>query len=281
MQKIRPVQDEIRGLPATDGAGVKLVRVLGPRTIKSFDPFLMMDAFDSTDSEDYIRGFPWHPHRGIETITYLISGIIAHGDSLGNSGTITGGDCQWMTAGSGIIHQEMPQQAERMWGVQIWLNLSAADKMCPPAYGDITSAKVPVIEKEGAIVRIIGGNYRGTPGAFQGRYLKPLFLDVELQKDKTWTLDTSEKDTVYIYIFSGSIITAEKHSYAEKSALLFGKGEILSLTAGERGLRCIVLAAPPLGEPVAWGGPIVMNSQAELDQAFRELDEGTFIRKQQ
>ena len=174
MNEIRSIRRIVTGKPATDGAGVKLVRVIGYNDTQDFDPFLMLDAFDSTNPEDYVKGFPWHPHRGIETITYLIRGDIAHGDSLGNKGRILDGECQWMTAGSGILHQEMPQPSERMLGTQLWLNLPAKDKMTEPKYNDIVGENVPTVAEEGLNIRIVSGNYKGTDGAFRGEYADAL-----------------------------------------------------------------------------------------------------------
>ena len=184
MTDLRQIRRIVTGKKTIDGAGVHLVRVLGYRDTQDFDPFLMLDAFDSDNPEDYIKGFPWHPHRGIETVTYLIQGDIEHGDSLGNSGSILDGDCQWMTAGSGIIHQEMPKASSRMYGAQLWLNLPAADKMAPPAYGDIQRDQVPVVKGDGHTVRIVAGDYQGKAGAFQGRYIQTTYLDIEMEPNQ-------------------------------------------------------------------------------------------------
>lgn len=285
MGKLRVVKRIVTGMPTVDGAGVKLVRVLGHRDTEDFDPFLMLDAFDSTDPEDYIKGFPWHPHRGIETVTYLIEGHIEHGDSLGNSGAIYDGDCQWMTAGSGIIHQEMPQAAERMLGAQLWLNLPAKDKMTDPAYGDIRSADVPVIEEGGNTIRVIAGDYQGTKGAFTGKYVQATYLDVELAPGGEWSFMSEPDHTLFIYIFSGQAVFDPKEDAAnpndlidEKQAVLFGEGDEFWVKAGKEGIRFILLCAKPLREPIAWGGPIVMNTRAELQVAFNELRNDTFIK---
>ena len=280
MQEYRSISRVVKGMETTDGAGVRLVRVFGSRDVADFDPFLMMDAFDNSQPEQYIKGFPWHPHRGIETITYLIEGNVEHGDSLGNKGNIFNGDCQWMTAGSGIIHQEMPQPPGRMIGVQIWLNMPAKDKMAPPAYGDILSANVPVISDQGCEVRLISGTHLGRSGAFTGRYIKPLYMDVKVPARSTWELVTAEDQTLYTYTFfgSGSFDPESGQVYGNKVALLFSPGKKLRVSAGNEELRFIVLSAPPLHEPIAWGGPIVMNTQAELDLAFRELESGSFIK---
>ena len=267
----------VRGSDAVDGAGVKLVRVLGHGTVTDFDPFLMLDAFDSRDPKDYVKGFPWHPHRGIETVTYLIQGRIEHGDSLGNSGVIGNGDCQWMTAGSGIIHQEMPKEAERMLGLQLWLNLPARDKMTEPKYRDITSSMVPKVEEPDAAVSVISGTFRGVEGAIQGDYVKTLMLDADMKPHGSLKVEVPQSDTLFFYVVRGSG-SMDGSEITAKSANLTSEGEVLNLTAGSDGLRTIIFSGARLKEPVAWGGPIVMNTREELDKAFSELRDGSFIR---
>lgn len=280
MNEIRSIRRIVTGKPATDGAGVKLVRVIGYNDTQDFDPFLMLDAFDSTNPEDYVKGFPWHPHRGIETITYLIRGDIAHGDSLGNKGRILDGECQWMTAGSGILHQEMPQASERMLGTQLWLNLPAKDKMTEPKYNDIVRENVPTVAEEGLNIRIISGNYKGTDGAFRGEYADALYLDAEMAPGAEWLLETDPEATLFIYIVQGAgFFGPSGEGVAEKHAVLFEKGNAFRAKASEAGARIFLMAAKPLGESIAWGGPIVMNTREELDLAFRELQEGTFIKR--
>ena len=275
----RTVEQVIAGTATQDGAGVKLVRVLGHGTTETFDPFLMLDAFDSKDPSDYLKGFPWHPHRGIETVTYLIQGDIEHGDSLGNKGSILDGCCQWMTAGSGILHQEMPQASPRMLGLQLWLNLPARDKMCDPAYRDIRDEDVPVVTDGGASVRVIAGSYKQTRGAAQGDYVKMRMLDIDLEPGAGFELETPQDETLFVYLVAGSgSFGAEKEAVGEKHAVLFSKGDGVTITAGTKGLRFILCQAKALDEPIAWGGPIVMNTRAELQQAFDELDKGTFIK---
>jgi len=280
MVQLRPVRKIVTGHRTVDGAGVNLVRVIGYRDTQDFDPFLMLDAFDSTNPADYIKGFPWHPHRGIETVTYLVQGDIEHGDSLGNQGSIRDGDCQWMTAGSGIIHQEMPQASERMLGAQLWLNLPAKDKMTKPQYGDIQKADVPVIEEDGSFIRVIAGEYHGHPGAFQGRYVKATYFDVEVAAGHEWIYDNDPEHTLFIYIMQGAghFDPASTDAIDEKHAVLFGVGNRFRVAAGERGIRFLLMSGPRLNEPIAWGGPIVMNTREELDLAFQELDKGTFIK---
>lgn len=278
----------IRGQNAIDGAGVHLRRVLGPRNIEDFNPFLMLDSFDSEDPKDYVKGFPWHPHRGIETITYLIKGKVEHGDSLGNKGTIHDLECQWMTAGSGIIHQEMPKESERMLGCQLWVNLPAKDKMTIPAYGDITQDKVTLVEEDNAVVRILAGTYKGKSGVFEGNYVKVKYLDIDLDPNSTWTFDETPNDqTLFIYLLEGNLAFDNNLSEFENKscAVLFTSTDKDSNTydsvevrSGSHGARFVLLAAKPLKEPVAWGGPIVMNTNEELELAFKELNDGTFIK---
>ncbi len=280
MSRIRKIGKIVTGRAAVDGAGVKLVRVLGHRDVEDFDPFLLLDAFDSRDPEDYVKGFPWHPHRGIETVTYLVSGIIEHGDSLGNKGEILDGDCQWMTAGSGIIHQEMPKPAERMLGVQLWLNLPAKDKMVDPQYGDIKSENVPIVREEGARIRAIAGSYKELAGAFEGRYVKASYFDVEVDAGKEWSYNSEDGSTLFIYILLGSgVFDPERSEVIEnKRAVLFDEGELFWVKAGTEGIRFLLLSGKPLKEPVAWGGPIVMNTNEELELAFRELSDNSFVK---
>jgi len=281
MEDLRRVLKIITGKPTVDGAGVHLVRVIGYHDTKDFDPFLMLDAFDSTYPDDYTKGFPWHPHRGIETITYLVQGHIEHGDSLGNHGNITDGDCQWMTAGSGIIHQEMPQSSDRMLGVQLWLNLPAKDKMTAPKYGDIRKEDIPVIRENGSTIRIIAGDYKGTKGAFEGNYVKATYLDVEIVPGNEWSCPCDQDATLFVYILSGegSFDPSGIEIISEKHAVLLDGGNLFRVKAGPQGIRLILLSAQPLREPIAWGGPIVMNTKEELDLAFRELDADSFIKK--
>lgn len=279
MDTIRKIKKITKGEPGIDGAGVRLVRVFGYEDTKDYDPFLMLDAFDSENSEDYVKGFPWHPHRGIETVTYLIEGEIEHGDSLGNKGTIKDGDCQWMTAGSGIIHQEMPKPSNRMLGAQLWLNLPKAAKMTAPKYGDIKKEEIPVILEDSKTIRIIAGSYLGTPGAFEGSHVKAVYLDVELEAFSTWTYETDSEATLFLYIVrgAGSFAPEEGENVAEKQAVLFEQGKKLYVSAGGRGIRFLLFTARPLKEPIAWGGPIVMNTREELELAFQELEDNTFI----
>ncbi len=277
---IREIKRIVRGQSQVDGAGVKLVRVVGYSDVKDFDPFLMLDAFDSINPEDYIKGFPWHPHRGIETVTYLIHGDIEHGDSLGNKGNILDGCCQWMTAGSGILHQEMPQPSERMLGVQLWLNLPRKDKMTKPQYRDIRNELVPEIIEENYTVRVIAGNYQGSQAVVQGDYVNMQFLDVNLKAGKLWRLETDKDATLFVYIVEGEGCFDESDSkiVQSKNVVLFNSGEEFLVKASDNGIRFFLFSGRPLQEPIAWGGPIVMNTQEELQKAFQELDNGTFVK---
>lgn len=275
--KERKIRKSVRGNPAVDGAGVHLVRVLGGATVADFDPFLMLDSFDSENPEDYTAGFPFHPHRGIETITYLISGEIDHMDSLGNAGRIGPGQAQWMTAGSGIMHQEMPQPSERMLGLQLWLNLPASEKMADPQYFDITGDMIGEKESRDAVVRVISGEYEGVRGAVP-RHLPATIYDVMVKPERSITIKTKPDENVSIFLIQGDAILEDKR-VAEKTALNFGEGESITVEAPSDGAaRFIFLSAKPLKEPVAWGGPIVMNTREELEAAFDELEAGSFIR---
>jgi redox-sensitive bicupin YhaK (pirin superfamily) len=275
----REVVDTVTGTPAIDGAGVHLVRVLGHDTVYRFDPFLMLDAFDSTNPADYIKGFPLHPHRGIETFTYLMKGRIDHQDSLGNKGTIQGGEAQWMTGGSGIMHQEMPQASEHLLGLQFWINLPAKEKMTAPKYFDITADKVKEFDEGGSKVRVVAGKYKNHQGV-QGHHLPATVLDVTVEKNKDFSMKSNPDKTLFVYIVEGSgIFGAQEQMVPRKTAVLFDhKGDEFYVQAGREGIRFILATAPPLREPVAWGGPIVMNTRNELMKAFDELDDGTFIK---
>ncbi len=276
--KHREIEKTVRGQRAVDGAGVSLVRVLGNRDVYDFDPFLMLDSFDSTNPADYTAGFPWHPHRGIETITYLISGKIEHMDSLGNKGTIESGESQWMTAGSGILHQEMPIASERMLGLQLWLNLPRSEKMTKPAYLGITQDMIPVIESGKATVRVLSGEFGGAVGVLP-RHIQASILDVSLPKGQRIVLPTKPEETVFAFSILGEAVI-NAHLIAEKTAVLFGAGDSVLIEATpDRDLRFLLFSGKALHEPIAWGGPIVMNTREELDLAFDELRRGTFIKR--
>jgi redox-sensitive bicupin YhaK (pirin superfamily) len=280
--KQRGVQRIIRGRKAVDGAGVRLVRVIGHDDVKELDPFLLLDAFDSTDPEDYVKGFPWHPHRGIETVTFLAEGRIEHGDSLGNKGEILGGSCQWMRAGSGIIHQEMPKAAPRMLGLQLWINLPASLKMSAPEYRDIRADAIPVSRGDGFEARVIAGEFGGARGARAGSHVDATMLDVSVEAGASMAIPAAIGHTAFAYMLSGSAAfgpvdaetTVERHA-----AALFSDGDVVSVRAlPDAAARFVFFCGKPIKESVAWGGPIVMNTDEELDAAFRELDEGSFIK---
>lgn len=274
--KKREIVKTVRGQRATDGAGVRLVRVLGNRDVEDFDPFLMLDSFDSTDPADYTAGFPMHPHRGIETITYLISGKIDHEDNLGNKGTINAGESQWMTAGSGILHQEMPRISDRMLGFQLWLNLPRGEKMTDPAYLSITREMIPVIKKDKAAIHVLSGRFEETAGVTPG-HIPATIYDVELSNGEI-EIPTKPDEKVFIFLMEGDAVI-DGQLILSKTAVLFGEGDsIIVSTKPKSDLRFIFFSGKPLSEPIAWGGPIVMNTRDELECAFDELQRGTFIK---
>jgi len=281
MNTIRRIKRIVTGERAIDGAGVKLTRIVGHNDVADFDPFLLLDGFGSDNPEDYIKGFPWHPHRGIETVTYMMSGKVAHGDSIGNAGTISDGDCQWMTAGGGIIHQEMPQESAYLSGVQLWINLLATQKMVAPKYRDITSEMIPeVIDENGATVKIISGQYNDQRGAMEADYVQATYLDISLEPNREWTIKLPPSDTAFVYIIEGKgqFSSDENKIIGARHAVLFDDGDLLWAKTTETPVRFLLLSAPPLKEPIAWGGPIVMNTKEELDLAFKELNEGNFLK---
>jgi quercetin 2,3-dioxygenase len=282
MSDFRTVHKVFSGRPTEEGAGVLLHRVFGHSELPQFDPFLMMDDFGSADPDDYMAGFPWHPHRGIETVTYMLHGSVAHGDSLGNSGVIRDGQIQWMTAGGGIIHQEMPErQADYLRGLQLWVNLPAREKMRTPRYQDIAAEAIPVVRtKAGAEVRVIAGRYGSAQGPVKDLIIDPGYLDVRVPAGKRFEHEVPAAHTAFAYVTEGGgDFGGAKGTLTGGHLGLFEHGPAVSATAGKDGLRFVLVHGRPLGEPIAWGGPIVMNTQAELDQAFREYRDGTFIKK--
>ncbi len=300
---IRPVKRTVEAQPHIEGAGVRLRRAFGFGDTEETDPFLLFDDFRGDQPTDYMAGFPWHPHRGIETITYVLAGTVNHGDSLGNQGALGAGDIQWMTAGSGILHQEMPQgdDAGRMHGFQLWANLPAAEKMTNPRYQDVAGADIPeVTDDDGTTVRIICGDFWGQRGLVDGIAADPRYLDVYVPPGKRKTLPVEMDRHGFAYIFNGagsfrdasdpqSVATeVMEESQPEATAvdvtgnrnlILFDSGDEITVQAGEEGIRFLLVSGKPIEEPIAWRGPIVMNSQNELQAAFRELQQGTFIRK--
>ena len=297
----RPIVETTKAQPAMEGAGVHLHRVFGFGDTTQTDPFLMMDDFRNDVPAHYERGFPWHPHRGIETITYVLEGEVAHGDSLGNNGVLGAGSVQWMTAGSGILHQEMPKgnAAGQMHGFQLWANLPSALKMTDPRYQDIAGNDVPqIIDDDGTVVKIITGNFWGKAGPVDGIAADPLFLDVSIPPNgrKTLPVDTRANAFAYVFAGQGSFVDAstpvgvrvEKEVAGEelnirdmtgnRTLVRFGNGDDVTIQAGPDGVRFLLIAGRPLQEPVAWHGPIVMNTRAELQQAMRDLQNGNFIK---
>ena len=269
--------------PTREGAGVHLRRAFGSGQEALFDPFLMLDDFRNDDPAKYRAGFPWHPHRGIETITYVIEGEVDHGDSLGNKGTIGAGDVQWMTAGSGIIHQEMPRgdHAGRMGGFQLWANLPAARKMIDPRYLGVESAQIPTVRSGGATVQVICGTFGGSTGPVRDVAIDPEYFDVTLEADALWEHDARPGHAVFTYLFAGSARYGELGEdipAGSGTIVLLGDGDSVSVTPGSAGARFLFVSGRPLHEPIAWGGPIVMNTPAELDTAWRELQAGTFVK---
>jgi redox-sensitive bicupin YhaK (pirin superfamily) len=298
---IRPVKKILKAQPTIEGAGVNLRRAIGFGDPSEVDPFLLLDDFRNDKPEDYRAGFPWHPHRGIETITYVLAGSVEHGDSMGNKGVITSGDIQWMTAGSGIIHQEMPKgdTKGRMHGFQLWANLPSALKMTTPRYQGIESKDIPEItDDDGTHVRLVCGDYWGKKGPVDGIAANPVYIDVSVPPGKSKSLPIDTRNNAFAYVFAGSgkfcnaseplSVPTESVGWLDtnppteadnRSLILFDSGDEVTVQAGEEGIRFLLISGRPFREPVAWYGPIVMNTQAELRKAFEELQNGTFIKK--
>jgi len=279
---VRPVQRLSQAKPTLEGAGVHLRRAFGFGNTNDFDPFLLLDDFRSDVPEEYLAGFPWHPHRGIETITYVLAGSVEHGDSMGNHGSIGAGDVQWMTAGRGIIHQEMPKgDAEgHMHGFQLWANLPAALKMTAPRYQDIRAADIPsVTEDDGTTARVICGEFWGVRGPVDGIAADPVYLDIAVPPGKRRRLPVETARHVFAYVFAGDGKFANASPAANGSLVLFDTGDAVEVEAGAGGIRFLLVSGEPLGEPVAWRGPIVMNTQEQLREAFEELERGTFLQR--
>jgi hypothetical protein len=298
---IRPVKRIVTSKPTIEGAGVHLRRAFGFGDTTEFDPFLLLDDFRNDRPDEYRAGFPWHPHRGIETITYVLAGNVEHGDSLGNRGNLGAGDVQWMTAGRGILHQEMPQgdTQGRMHGFQLWANLPSSLKMTAPRYQDIKAAEIPEIaDDDGTIVRIVCGDFWGRRGPVEGVAADPRYLDVSVPAGKRKTLPVELERHAFAYVFEGSgsfrsasqpfgVLTEKndgendilvREQTGNRSLVLFDSGDEVTVQAGEEGIRFLLVSGKPIEEPVAWYGPIVMNTQAELQQAFAELRSGSFIK---
>jgi redox-sensitive bicupin YhaK (pirin superfamily) len=295
---IRPIKRIIEAQPTVEGAGVRLRRAFGFGDTTEFDPFLLLDDFRNDDPSAYRAGFPWHPHRGIETITYVLAGAVNHGDSLGNSGALGAGDVQWMTAGRGILHQEMPKgdEAGRMHGFQLWANLPSSLKMTTPRYQDVAAVDIPEItDDDGTSVRVVCGTFWGKTGPVDGIAAEPRYLDVWVPAGKRRALPVTTSRHAFAYIFEGSgtfrdasdpraVKTdqdgTESYSFTgNRSLVLFDNGDEVVVQAGPEGIRFLLVSGKPLREPVAWHGPIVMNTNAELRQAYEELQSGTFIQE--
>ncbi len=277
MPSVRQLQQIIRAQKTSDGAGVSLYRSIGSSQGR-VDPFLMLDEFSTENPDDYIAGFPAHPHRGFETVTYMIEGHMLHEDHLGNKGHLRSGDVQWMTAGRGIIHSEMPQQEKgAMRGFQLWINLPAAEKMKPAGYRDILSEDIPVVQsRDGLWVKVIAGDYKGKMGPIQGVSTQPLFIDVRLSENKVFEYDLPGEHTAMVYIFEGELATSASLSQVLplKHVAVFGEGERLHLQASTQGARFLLLAAKPLKEPIVQYGPFVMNTHEEIEQAISDYQSG-------
>ena len=282
MQATRKISMILKGQPTMEGAGVHLHRVFGYSQSPRLDPFLMLDDFRSDTPAHYLKGFPWHPHRGIETITYVTRGDVEHGDSLGNTGVISSGDIQWMTAGSGIIHQEMPKgdASGAMHGFQLWANLPAAQKMMAPRYRGITADQIPAVELDnGVTVNVIAGSIGGARGPMDDIIIDPEYFDCTVPAGQTFIHRTDPSYTAFIYVIEGQG-TTDGQTLDNGTLVLFDAGQQLAVSAAGDPLRFLLLTGRPLNEPVAWQGPIVMNTQAELETAFREYRNGTFIKTQ-
>ncbi len=299
---IRPIRRISQAQPTIEGAGVRLRRAFGFGKTSDFDPFLLLDDFRNENPDDYLAGFPWHPHRGIETITYVLAGAVSHGDSLGNSGTLGAGDVQWMTAGSGILHQEMPRGdgQGRMHGFQLWANLPSSLKMTAPRYQDVSFRDIPiVIDDDGTSVRVVCGNFWGKTGPVEGIAADPRYLDVWVLPGRRKTLPVETSRHAFAYVFEGagtfrdasqplavrtekvgSIDDATVQETGNRSLVLFDTGDEVVIQAGDAGVRFLLVSGQPLEEPVAWRGPIVMNTEEELRQAYAELRDGTFLKEQ-
>lgn len=272
----RTVKTQVKGYLTQDGAGVSLVRVLGNQTTGEFDPILMLDSFDSTDPKAYTAGFPMHPHRGIETISYVRSGRMIHKDSLGNEDAISDGEVQWMTAGSGILHEEKLPASPRMLGVQLWLNLSAADKMTAPAYHSVKKEAIPTVTFDGGSLRVLAGEYKGSRG-HQSRYLPMDYYDIHLEPNSELTVQTAPERSVMVFTLLGDVVISGTE-VREKTAAKLTQGDAVTIRSGAEPVQVLFISSLALHEPVAWSGPIVMNTEAELQQAFSELRSGTFLR---
>lgn len=273
----RRVKTKVKGFNTRDGAGVSLVRVLGKDTAEEFDPILMLDSFDSTNPEDYRAGFPMHPHRGIETISYLSSGNMIHRDSLGNEDMIRDGEVQWMNSGSGIMHEEMIPDSKRLLGVQLWLNLPAKEKMSKTSYNSIKKSEIEEVEIEGGKIRLLAGRFKDQQG-YKGEHLPINYYDIHLEPNAEFTIDTKEDDSVIVFTLLGDIYIDGEY-IEEKTAVKLTDGESLTIKNGDKKSQVLYINSRALNEPIAWGGPIVMNTPRELQMAYLELRNETFIKE--
>lgn len=275
--KSRPIDHVHRGIPTSDGAGVKLTRLLGHQGLMQIDPFLMLDYFSSDNADDYIAGFPEHPHRGFETVTIMIEGKMRHGDNKGHSGVIESGGIQWMTAGRGIVHSEIPEQADgRMWGFQLWVNLPSKLKMTDPGYQEFSREQIPTIDREDARIRVLAGALaNGTRGPARSAAIDPLLLDITLEPGSRFSEAVAAELSGFIAVYRGQVDVAGTHVSTPALAVM-GKGDQLDLVAGPDGASLLVVAGKPIGEPVARYGPFVMNTQAQLQQAVTDFQAGRF-----
>ena len=282
MNSIRKVKKIFSGNTVIEGAGVKLTRIFGFYELPHFDPFLLLDHFKSETPDDFVAGFPWHPHRGIETVTYMLNGTVVHGDSLGNKGAINSGDVQWMNAGSGIIHQEMPLDTQGgIDGFQLWINLPASKKMTTPKYQEIKSSSIPTVTLKNKInIRIICGEYNGVKGPVKDIHVSTEYLDVNIPAHTEFEYPVSEEKNVFAYIYGGSCQPFyEDVKLTERQAVLFGNGNLVKLQTTDKPASLLLVSGIPLKERIAWRGPIVMNSEEEIIQAFEEYNNGTFIKE--
>jgi quercetin 2,3-dioxygenase len=281
MAKTRKLERVIQSRRTMEGAGVLLQRVFGFDEEGAFDPFLLLDFFGSDKQEDYVKGFPWHPHRGMETVTYMVEGTVEHADSIGNSGVIESGDIQWMTAGSGIIHQEMPRPYHgTVRGFQLWVNLPSTHKMMKPRYQDIPADTVPLVDLGNVEVKVLAGNFCGTEGPVKDIVANPLYLDITVAEKSSFITVVDPEHTVFAFVFEGSGYFDDPQTTLVNSGQLahLVDGDTIKITTGDSPVRFLLVTGKPLREPVAWHGPIVMNTQEEVTTAFREFREGTFVK---
>lgn len=273
----RTIKSKVKGFRTKDGAGVSLVRVLGNQTVKEFDPILMLDSFDSTNPDDYTAGFPMHPHRGIETISYVYNGKMVHRDTLGNQEAISDGEVQWMNSGSGIEHEELVPASDRLLGVQLWLNLPQKEKMSHPSYHSIHNSDIHEIKFNGGMIRLLAGEYEGYKG-YQGKHLPLDYYDIHLEEGASITIDTPEDDSLMIFTLIGDVYVGDDF-IEEKTAAKLTNGNSLKIKNSDKPAQVLFMKSKSLKEPISWAGPIVMNTSEEIDEAFSDLRRGTFIKE--